>query len=226
MKFDIVKRLEASNSFRVLSVMGQFDLQSRKVCEHFKGDLDMEGLNWNVGVIYGASGTGKSTIANYLWPNDYIRSFHYSDKAVIEEMPADLETREITRVFNSVGFATVWSWLKPYDVLSTGEKMRVDLARAILEKRDLIVFDEFTSVVNREVACVSSYAISRAVRKMNKKFIAVTCHRDILNWLEPDWSFCTDDMSFSKKNFRGQKLNCKSIDVERMCGNFLSAIII
>lgn len=74
--------------------------------------------------------------------------------------------------------------------------MRVDLARSILEDKDLIVFDEFTSVVNREVAKTSSYAISKAVRKQNKKFIAVACHRDIIDWLEPDWIYDTDEKHF------------------------------
>ena len=65
--------------------------------------------------------------------------------------------------------------------------------------QDLIVFDEFTSVVDREIAKVSAYAIAKAVRRTNKKFIAVTCHYDVADWLEPDWVFCTDDMTFSKK---------------------------
>ena len=74
--------------------------------------------------------------------------------------------------------------------------MRVDLARSILEEREIVVFDEFTSVVNREVAKTSSYAISKAVRKQGKKFVAVACHRDIIEWLEPDWIYDTDEKRF------------------------------
>jgi len=57
--------------------------------------------------------------------------------------------------------------------------MRVDIARAILMDKPIIVFDEFTSVVDREVAKISSYAIQKAVRRTNKQFIAVTCHYDV-----------------------------------------------
>jgi ABC-type ATPase with predicted acetyltransferase domain len=78
--------------------------------------------------------------------------------------------------------------------------MRVDIARALCLKQQLIVFDEFTSVVNREIAKVSAFAIGKAVRRTSKRFVAVTCHYDVIDWLEPDWMFCTDDMSFSKKN--------------------------
>ena len=31
---------------------------------------------------------------------------------------------------------------------------------------------------------------------MNKKFIAISCHKDVIEWLEPDWTFCTDNMEF------------------------------
>lgn len=194
--FNIVRQSNFEESFRVASVKGQFDLNIGKIKEHFQGELPIEDFDWNVGVIYGASGTGKSTIAKELFEDDYIKNLNYSEKSIIDEMPKEYEVNEITKIFNSVGFATVWSWLKPYSVLSTGEKMRVDLARVILEKRKLIVFDEFTSVVNREVAKAGSFALQKAIRKMNKKFIAISCHKDILEWLEPDWTFCTDTMKF------------------------------
>jgi len=54
--------------------------------------------------------------------------------------------------------------------------MRVDIARALCLEQKILVFDEFTSVVDREIAKVSAYAISKAVRRSNKKFKAVTCH--------------------------------------------------
>ena len=147
-------------------------------------------------MIVGGSGTGKSTIAKQCFADNYIKGYEYSAKSVVDDMPKDKSIKDIEKVFTSVGFASPPSWLKPYDVLSNGEKMRVDLARSILEDKELIVFDEFTSVVNREVAKTSSYAISKAVRKQNKKFIAVACHRDIIDWLEPDWIYDTDEKHF------------------------------
>ena len=111
-------------------------------------------------------------------------------------MPSGKSIKDIERTFTSVGFSSPPSWLKPYEVLSNGEKMRVDLARCILEDRDLVVFDEFTSVVNREVAKTASFAISKAVKQSGKQFIAVSCHKDIIEWLEPDWIFDTDVQDF------------------------------
>ena len=53
----------------------------------------------------------------------------------------------------------------------------------------LVVFDEFTSVVDRNVARIASAAIVKAVRsrRIDCRFVAVTCHYDVAEWLEPDW---------------------------------------
>ena len=142
----------------------------------------------------GGSGTGKTTIAKELFGDQMISGFEYNAKSVVDDMPKNCDMAEIEKMFYSVGFGSVPSWMKPYSVLSNGEKMRVDLARALLEK-DFVVFDEFTSVVDRQVAQTASLAISKAIRRSQKRFIAVSCHSDIIEWLEPDWVFDTNEMT-------------------------------
>lgn len=210
--FDILRESVPSKSFRVDAVRAMFDLQAETIRERFVGSIDLDGKEWNIGVIYGASGTGKSTIAQELFPEHYVRSFEYSAPSVIDDMPQVCDMRTVTAAFNSVGFSSPPSWLKPYAVLSNGERMRVDLARAVLEDRPIVVFDEFTSVINREVAKIGSAAIQKAVRRMGKKFIAVSCHDDILPWLEPDWVYCANDHSFFlSENTAGRRSAWKSI---------------
>ena len=217
--FDIIRQSTPNNSFRVASIKGIFDLQDNVIKEHFTGNMDIENLEWNVGIIYGASGTGKSTIAKELFGQNIFCDLKYDHQCVIDDMP-DKSVKEITKMFNSVGFSSPKSWLKPYSVLSNGEKMRVDLANAILQDKDLIVFDEFTSVVNREVAKIGSFAVQKAIRKMNKKFIAVACHSDIIEWLEPDWTFCTDTMKFEivkKKDLSSISVSMKPTIMRGKC---------
>jgi ABC-type ATPase with predicted acetyltransferase domain len=150
----------------------------------------------------------------------------YNGKCVLDDFPQELETSEITRMLCSVGFASPPDWLKSYDCLSQGEKMRVDIARALCLQKPLVVFDEFTSVVDREIAKVSAYAISKAVRRSNKKFIAVTCHYDVVDWLDPDWVFCTDTMEFSRKKETGRPLNSQSIGAAQTYGRCFGNITI
>ena len=53
----------------------------------------------------------------------------------------------------------------------------------------MVAFDEFTSVVDRTVAKVCSAAIAKGIRQghIPCRFVAVTCHYDVAEWLEPDW---------------------------------------
>lgn len=222
--FSIDKKNKVDKTFRVSKIMADFDVDPKHSNEHFEGDFDLP-EKWNVGIIVGKSGTGKTTIAKDMFGEELISGFEYKHKSVIDDMPKNKSVEDISKAFYSVGFGSVPSWLKPYSVLSNGEKMRVDIARSILEK-DFIVFDEFTSVVDREVAKVASMAVSKAIRKQNKKFIAVTCHYDVIDYLEPDWVFNTDTMTFSFTT--GDDLNKRSQleNVTDQSGENLESIII
>ena len=229
--FDIVKESKPKETYRISSILSAFDLDITKISEHFKGSIDIEGNDWNVGLIVGGSGTGKTTIAKNVF-GKHFNDFSYISEAVVDDMPKGKSIKEITKAFTSVGFASPPSWLRPYQVLSNGERMRCDLANCILQEQDIIVFDEFTSVVNREVAKTGSYAISKAVRKLGKKFVAVACHSDIVDWLEPDWIYNTDEQRFffAMENIKGQKSKLiysgLGTKIKKEYGKFSGSIII
>ena len=210
--FDILRESKPNKTFRVASVMGKFDLQTEHIKEQFKGSIDMPN-NWQIGLIVGNSGTGKTTIAKELFEDAYVTNFEYKAETILDDMPESASVDDITKIFNSVGFSSPPSWLKPYSVLSNGQKMRVDLANALLKEDKLIVFDEFTSVVDRNVAKIGSYAMQKAIRKSDKQFIAVTCHHDVQDWLLPDWVFNTDSMTF--QILEGQKKNRQKVKFEK-----------
>jgi len=144
---------------------------------------------WLIGLIVGPSGSGKTTTARKRWPNQ--PSFEWPhDKSILDAFPSHLSVKEITGALSSVGFSSPPSWLRPYHALSNGEQFRVTVARALMEITDApIVIDEFTSVVDRTVAKVTSAAISKALRRRKQQFVAVSCHYDVTDWLQPDWVF-------------------------------------
>jgi hypothetical protein len=197
--FDFKYTWVAPETFRAQSVIGSYTLLDVKLEKRFKGSLPIEDGDWRVGVIVGGSGSGKTNLAKKLFGDAYVRGFDYSHACFLDDFPENMPVTEIEKALCSAGFAEPPSWLKSYGVLSQGQKMRVDIARALLLDKSLVVFDEFTSVVDREVAKVGALAISRAVRRSKKQFIAVTCHFDVIDWLEPDWVFNTDTMEFVKK---------------------------
>lgn len=211
--FDIVRHAAPTESFRVKSVMGQYDLQESTTTERFIGEIPLP-PTWNIGLIVGRSGSGKTTIARELFGDCIVSGYEWTHDNVLDDMPQGVSVKDITKTLTAVGFSSPPSWMKSFHVLSNGEKMRCEIARAILENREMFVFDEFTSVVDRNVARVSSLAIQKAIRRQQSRFIAVTCHYDVQDWLMPDWVFNTDDMTFQLLNVETQKKNRPELRID------------
>lgn len=187
---NILKEIDITRTPRVMQLEGIFDVSPLdKSVECWEVSLELPD-DWNVGAIVGPSGCGKTTIINELFPDNVVADFEWSNKkSIVDDFPKRMSIKDICHLLSSVGFSSPPSWLRPFHVLSNGEKFRVTLARGLAENKKLLVFDEFTSVVDRTVAKIGSAAVSKTVRKSNQKFIAVSCHYDILEWLEPDWIF-------------------------------------
>ena len=77
-----------------------------------------------------------------------------------------------------------------------------------------------------QVAKVASIAIHKAIKRTAKKFIAISCHYDILEWLEPDWVFDTNEMKCFFGNARILKKYTQCENAGLMNGQNLGAIII
>jgi GNAT superfamily N-acetyltransferase len=291
MKFTV--QCHIYRSFRVQQVAGMFDVPLGETAkEEFNVELPAVDEPWTIGVIVGPSGSGKSTVAKAAFGDAYYVPPSWPiDRAVIDGFP-EASIKDLTSLLTSVGFSSPPSWIKPYHVLSGGERFRCDLARALLQVRGrkedwglqiadcklgkdaafrrvagdafsegriqvsdasgrLVVFDEFTSVVDRTVAQIGSAAVAKAIRRMNAnssanvktsqstrlkgileqesalelsqsaicdpqsaisnpqseisrrlRFVAVTCHYDVLPWLEPDWVLDMATGELSRRRLR------------------------
>lgn len=187
---NILREVTIQRTARVMQMEGMFDVPpSKRSHEEWTVDLKLPD-QWNVGLIVGPSGSGKTTIARELFNNNIISGWDWPEnKSVLDGFPAEMSIKEIIELLSSVGFSSPPSWVRPFRVLSNGEQFRVNMARTLAESKGLIVVDEFTSVVDRTVAKIGSAAIQKTVRRRNQKFIAVSCHYDIIDWLEPDWVY-------------------------------------
>jgi GNAT superfamily N-acetyltransferase len=175
---------------RVIQTESIFDIPPSSVsAESWEVDVELP-EEWNVGLIVGPSGAGKSTVAGELFGDSLVSGWEWpADRSILDGFPASMGVKEITSLLSSVGFSSAPLWVRPYHVLSNGQRFRVDLARTLAEQPHLAVVDEFSSVVDRTVAQIGSAAVSKAVRRRGGKFVAVSCHYDIAEWLEPDWVY-------------------------------------
>jgi energy-coupling factor transporter ATP-binding protein EcfA2 len=153
-------------------------------------DLPLDEHPWTVGLIVGPSGSGKTTVAKHAWPDTHAATFDWpTDRAVIDAFPEELTASQVTDIVSRVGLGSVPSWIRPFHCLSTGEQFRVSMARCFAEARPgrPVVVDEFTSVVDRQVAKVTSHTVGKLARKRGQQFVALSCHYDVTDWLQPDW---------------------------------------
>jgi ABC-type lipoprotein export system ATPase subunit len=207
MKANITVESRIERTPRVEQVAGLFDLAHETTSKlSWSVELPIEERPWNIGLITGPSGCGKSTIARRLFPENHPSPYLWltslpnwsSQEAVVDGFPESMSIKDVTALLSSVGFSSPPAWLRPYHVLSTGQRFRCDLARmlASLDEKKVGVFDEYTSVVDRTVAQIGSAAVARTIRQRNLKFIAVSCHDDIMEWLQPDWVYLPAEEAF------------------------------
>jgi len=129
-------------------------------------------------LVLGRSGSGKSTLLRALLKKqfpDYTGPLYPcgewpEGRALIENFSSPEQGRAC---LTAVGLSSVPSWCKPYEVLSAGERYRANLALALQHREthpDVpLVFDEWTSELDRDLAKVVSVAFSKRMRPKCKK---------------------------------------------------------
>lgn len=198
MKIDIAVETETSSSVRARQVAAMFDVPVSQKCRlEWKLDFPIEDEPWNVGLVVGPSGSGKTTVMRHVWGEP--PTLTWDGKSIVDDFATELKMDQIADACSAVGFNTIPAWMRPHRVLSNGEQFRVDLARRILELPDPVVVDEFTSVVDRQVAQIGAHAVQKYVRRNNRKFVAVGCHYDVIEWLQPDWILDMATRTFTRR---------------------------
>lgn len=217
-------------SFRTAKVAGLFDISpQQKLCKEWNINLPIEELNdnWSIGLIVGSSGAGKTILSKKIFGEEnYFNGFEWGETSFLDAFPKELDINNIVNTLSHVGFSSPPSWLLPFNKLSNGQKFRAEIARILLENKKLTIIDEFTSVIDRNVAKIGCAAIQKQIRKSNKKIIAVSCHYDIIEWLQPDWYYDVGSNQYFGGIFRDRKFNWKSINVLDLSGECLKVITI
>jgi ABC-type ATPase with predicted acetyltransferase domain len=154
---------------------------------------------FNIGLIVGNSGSGKTCILKSLFGPKL--GYHCDpvwkrSKSIASHFKSFEEACE--KLF-AVGLSSIPTLCKPYHVLSNGEQYRANVARRLYDEA---VIDEFTSVVNRETAYGICVAMNKHIKKNNlKNIVLASCHFDIVEWLQPDWVFDCNAHTFTANEY-------------------------
>jgi GNAT superfamily N-acetyltransferase len=196
----VTQRCPAPASYRAARVPSLFNVTADTGSSFaLAANLPLDEQGWRIGLVVGPSGSGKSSIGRACAGFRFHQGYEWGGGPVIDEISPGGAFDDVTAALSAVGLGSVPSWLRPFGVLSTGERFRAEMARVLLEDSGDLVFDEFTSVVDRQVARIGAMAFAKAWRRGRpRRIILLSCHRDIVEWLQPDWTFDTEDMSLQR----------------------------
>ena len=181
------------SSYRAARVKSLFNAESGAEFS-LAADLPADDQDWKVGVVVGPSGTGKTSIGRQFWPDvpiyDHTAGWPH-DAPIVDAIAPGGNFDAVTGALSAVGLGDVPAWLRPFHALSNGEQFRAGMARLVAEAPGRVVVDEFTSVVDRQIAKIGASAFSKAWKRTKNQCLLLSCHYDILDWVEPDWVFDT-----------------------------------
>lgn len=219
------------NTYRAARVKSLFNAERGDTFE-LVANIPIDGMEWGIGLIVGASGSGKTSIGKQLFGGGRIVDLYSNwddDLPIIDSLSPSSDFDAVTGSLANVGLGDVPSWLRPFRALSNGQQFRAGLARLICDAPDECIVDEFTSVIDRHIAKIGAMAFAKGWRRnKGKKVILLSCHYDIIEWLQPDWVFDTGTGELKKGASSGQDRlsNSKLGRSMALTGNILSRIII
>jgi GNAT superfamily N-acetyltransferase len=199
MKIAVRNRCSDFNSYRAARVKSLFNAESG--CDFtLDADLPIDDSDWKLGLVVGPSGSGKTSIGKQIFGDAgavYDPSDWPADKPIVDAIAPGGDFDAVTGALASVGLGSVPAWLRPFHVLSNGERFRANLARLVCEAPPKVVVDEFTSVVDRQIARFGALAFQKSWRRTGGKCVLLSCHYDVIDWLEPDWVYDTSSGQYA-----------------------------
>lgn len=202
MKIVVENSTKNFESYRAQRVKSLFNAESgANWTQEF--NIEIDDLDWGIGLIVGTSGSGKTSLGRQFFGTDKLHDLYKdwdNSKPIIDCILPNGDFNQTTAALSSVGLGDVPSWLRPFNALSNGQQFRAGLARLVSEAPDESVIDEFTSVIDRQIAKIGALAFAKNWRKnKGKKVVLLSCHYDIIEWLQPDWVYDVNTKVLKKK---------------------------
>lgn len=215
--YSLVLESDPWDSFRCKKAANSLDIDIKKKLRHeFSVDADLD-TDFSIGVIVGASGSGKTTFAESVYGKESLQRLLDPKKPVIEQFLDEMSYDDCARMLSGVGLSSVPCWIRPAATLSNGQKERAEIALQMAQPIERVVIDEWTSVVDRTVGKVMSECIQKWARKTGKQVVLLSCHYDVLDWLQPDWVVdCNKQQYADRRSLRRSRKEKLTLDIREV----------
>jgi ABC-type polar amino acid transport system ATPase subunit/GNAT superfamily N-acetyltransferase len=189
----------------VRGIIEAFGLQGNRLSVEVVKDLRIEASSGNIVLIVGPSGTGKSLLLRALDPS--FESKHVTiqrrstggpsytvgwmrdlpdDQPIIDVFATQWGIEKAIQVLNFSGLSEAFVYLKPYKLLSRGQRYRARLADLLARPEQVWLLDEFCSDLDPLTAgIVASNFRKLIVRTRRIAFVAAANHLHFISALRP-----------------------------------------
>lgn len=196
-RYPLVPKARSLGTALVMDAFGvQFDQQEHVVCDGLHLDLQPG----QVVLFTGPSGSGKSSLLRAVCDELKqdpchrlidIMSLPLPAHPLVDALP--LQVRDALDLLAACGLSEAQLLLRTPDELSEGQRYRFRLALGLahLKQRDhgvagWLVADEFTATLDRTLARVLAFNLSKLARRLGLGCLLATTHEDIAEELLPD----------------------------------------
>jgi len=204
--YNINSRKKIKQTENVRKIVSAFGIGAQPNNQSLIRDFNFTAKQGSINFIWGPSGSGKSVLLESLDSSKRKKDLLYdgeikfnqdvsigwlkdirSKESIIDYFSSKWSMEEAMSALNRAGMSEASLFLKPYNLLSTGQKYRARIAKLILEKRSVWFIDEFCADLDPMTAKIISVNISKYIRK-NKLigFFAAANYQHFIDALNPN----------------------------------------
>lgn len=196
-------RLPETRNVRL--ILSCFGIKATHLSSNIIGPISLAASNGNIIFISGSSGTGKSVLLKALDPRESSQTTNLrvevtgdqgyscswlrplpSDVPIFDYFAQRFSAADALSALSQVGLSEAFAFVKPFHILSRGQRYRAMLAELLLRDDPVWLIDEFCADLDPLSARIVAHNVRKHVQRTGRiAFIAAANHGHFLDALRP-----------------------------------------